>query len=306
MVKKTFLLILLFASLSFAGASAQGLTFSKETFTSGGTTLPYRKADIGGEGEKAALVVYLHGGTSKGNDNEKQIAEPGVDSIGRYLLSRGEKAVSLVPQCPTTKSWIGAMLGVVRQLLKNFTDRGVADEARVYIFGGSMGGTGTWNMLATYPDVFAAAMPVAGNPKGLDAAKVSATPFYTVMGTADVIMSIPAVEEFLLSADENDAEYNFDIEEGWTHEDTCKRSYTGERLDWVFSHVKGEESGIALLPAGAGEAAEPVSETWYDLSGRVCCGRPETAGVYVKRVEHKDGTVSVSKPFAGGSAACGR
>lgn len=51
-------------------------------------------------------------------------------------------------------------------------------------------------------------------------------------------MSIPAVEAFLLSADECDAEYNFDIEDGWTHEATCKRSYTSERLDWVFSHVK--------------------------------------------------------------------
>ena len=305
MVKKTFLFVLLMASLSFAGASAQGLTFSKETYNSGGTTLPYRKADIGGEGDKASLVIYLHGGSSKGNDNEKQIAEPGVDSIGRYLLSRGEKAVFVVPQCPTNKSWIGAMLGIVRQLLKNFTDRGVADEARVYIFGGSMGGTGTWNMLATYPDVFAAAMPVAGNPTGLDAAKVSETPFYTVMGTSDAIMSIPAVEAFLLSADECDAEYNFDIEDGWTHEDTCKRSYTRERLDWVFSHVKGEESGISLLPAGGGEAAEPVSETWYDLAGRVCPARPETPGVYVRRVEKKDGTHSVAKVYVGGDAARG-
>ena len=93
-----------------------------------------------------------------------------------------------------------------------------------------------------YPEFFAAAMPVAGNPTGLDAEKVAQTPLYTVMGTADVIMKIPNVKTFLAEMDEWNAEYQFDIEDGWTHEDTCKKSYTDTRLKWVFGHTRGDES----------------------------------------------------------------
>jgi len=37
------------------------------------------------------------------------------------------------------------------------------DPNRVYIYGFSMGGTGTWHMATHYPDLFAAAAPAAGN-----------------------------------------------------------------------------------------------------------------------------------------------
>lgn len=47
------------------------------------------------------------------------------------------------------------------------------DGDRIYILGGSMGGTGTWSMASAYPGLFAAAMPVAGNPSKSIAENVS-------------------------------------------------------------------------------------------------------------------------------------
>jgi predicted peptidase len=49
------------------------------------------------------------------------------------------------------KSLIGSML-------KEFS----IDQNRIYITGQSGGGTGTWTMIAAYPDFFAAAVPVCG------------------------------------------------------------------------------------------------------------------------------------------------
>lgn len=108
--------------------------------------------------------------------------------------------------------------------LQSYIERGVADADKVYILGGSMGGTGTWNMLANYPELFAAAMPVAGNPSGLSAEAVAKTPLFTVMGTADKIMKISNVEDFLKDMDTYNAEYKFEIEDGWTHEDVYPSS----------------------------------------------------------------------------------
>lgn len=73
-----------------------------------GIKLPYRKAISNGDGNgKYAFVIYLHGGSSKGNDNNKQLAEKGIDSIANYILRHNEKAVFVVPQCPSDKSWGG-------------------------------------------------------------------------------------------------------------------------------------------------------------------------------------------------------
>ncbi|WP_308243499.1 prolyl oligopeptidase family serine peptidase [uncultured Prevotella sp.] len=276
--------IIIFISFVFMFCSgdiaAQNIIFSKETFSLGGTTIPYRKASTPGPGDKAALVVYLHGGSSKGNDNVTQMNEPGINSISSWLANNNRKAIMIVPQCPKDRSWLGTMLATVKQLMQTFIDRGVADEAQVYIFGGSMGGTGTWNMLANYPEFFAAAMPVAGNPTGLDAEKVAQTPLYTVMGTADVIMKIPNVKTFLAEMDEWNAEYQFDIEDGWTHEDTCKKSYTDTRLEWVFGHTRGDESGITTVDASD---TGIVASTWYTLDGQQFSTQPTKCGLYIKK-----------------------
>lgn len=117
-------------------------SFSKESFTvTDGTALPYRKASIPGIGDKASLIIYLHGGSSKGDDNETQLQEPGINYITEWLTQNNRKAIMVVPQCAKDKSWIGDMLVTVKAMLQTFVDRGVADN--VYIFGGSMGGTGT-------------------------------------------------------------------------------------------------------------------------------------------------------------------
>ncbi len=80
-----------FSQLSAQTASGSP-TFIPRTGRFAGITLPYREANIAGDGQERALVIYLHGGSSKGLDNEKPITEPGVDSLARYLTTQGTAA----------------------------------------------------------------------------------------------------------------------------------------------------------------------------------------------------------------------
>ncbi len=272
---------------------AQEVTFTKQTYSYADLTVPYQKADIPGLGDKASLVIYLHGGTSKGNDNEAQMQEPGVSDISTWLSENNRKAIMIVPQCPSNLSWLGTMQEAIVSLLQTYIDRGAADAAKVYILGGSMGGTGTWNILSNHPGFFAAAMPVAGNPTGLNAEAVSQTPLFTVMGTADKIMQISNVQTFLDDMDSYDAEYKFNIEEGWTHEDVCTKSYTTERLNWLFQHTKDTSTGIANIDA----EREAVKVAWYTVSGQKLAGEPKQKGVYVKTSVYGDGSVSSKKYY---------
>lgn len=294
MKRKAFLFFTLLIFLSWGEALAQEIAFSKETFSFENITLPYRKATIPGLSEKASLVIYLHGGSSKGNDNETQIQEPGVNAISTWLSENNRKAIMLVPQCPADMSWLGTMQDAIVHLLQTYIDRGVVDANKVYIFGGSMGGTGTWNILSNHPDFFAAAMPVAGNPTGLDAEAVSKTPLFTVMGTADKLMKISNVETFLKDMDGYRAEYKFNIEEGWTHEDVCKNSYTTERLSWVFGHTKDSSTSIIDITLDENKIVKVI---WFTTNGQKLANTPIQKGIYIKTCVYDNGSTSSQKHY---------
>lgn len=272
-----------------SGLSAMAQTFDASNITFGGINMPYRVAHTSGM-EKPSLVIYLHGGTSKGNDNEKQMGEPGIDIIANYINQRQIGAYFLVPQCPSDKSWGGPMLSMLKALIDKYVMEGVVDKNSVYIFGGSMGGTGIWSMLSAYPGMFAAAMPVAGNPSKCDADKVASTPVYTVMGTSDQIMSVETTADFIDELNARNGTTKFDIEEGWTHEMTCTQSYTTQRLDWVFSQSKNP-LGIEMPTT---EGKDIVSMQYYATDGR-SLAEPPSKGLYIMRCVYEDGTVKAVK-----------
>lgn len=263
--------------------------FKTNKIVSDGIEMPYRVAHINGTG-KPSLVIYLHGGSSKGNDNEKQMNEAGIDSITNYLESRQIEAIYLVPQCPSDKSWGGPMLGVLKSLIDKYVGDGIVDKNSIYIFGGSMGGTGTWSMLSAYPGLFTAAMPVAGNPSKCDADKVASTPVCTVMGTSDRIMSVETTADFINELNARNGITRFEIEEGWTHEITCIQSYTTQRLDWVFSHGSNS-SGVENTTAGKKIID---SMQYHSIEGRAL-SEPPSKGLYIVRCVNKDGSVTTLK-----------
>ena len=248
----------------YSDMDANETRFSRETFSLGSNMLSYREADICHDGtDKPILVLYLHGGSARGDDNEAQLCEAAVSVIYQYLYSHQIPATFIVPQCPSGGGWTGQLRKVVNELMKRKSNDGVHDANRVYVMGGSMGGTGTWAQLSHFPDFYAAAMPVAGNPTGFDAAAVATTPVLTVMGTADNMMNIPAVEQFQSEVLAVGGTLILETEEGWAHSTTCEQSYTNQRLDWLFSWRRGSSTGINVITS-ATHSSVPI----YDLCGR--------------------------------------
>lgn len=274
---------------------AHAFNASKEQITTLGITMGYRKCVITNENSTEApiLVVYLHGGSSKGNDNEKQLLEPGTDSIARYLETHGINAIFLIPQCPTDKSWGGPMNTMLKAMIDRYTSEGVADSNRIYIFGGSMGGTGTWGMLSAYPNFFAAAMPVAANPSKTVVENVATTPACTVMGTADAIMKVETAASFVEELKALDDDVRMDVEEGWTHETTCIQSYTTARLEWVFSHRRGTPSAISRPTS----VSQVVSSQFFSIDGKRL-SNPIASKLIIRRDILADGTTKVTKTVA--------
>ena len=211
---------------------SSSVDFLSKTISSSNITLPYREGKIMGNTDTTKVIIYLHGGSSKGNDNITQMSEPAIEIISNYLQNKSINAIVLVPQCPTNLSWGAQMNSVLKALIDSYVDN--IDKVKIYALGGSMGGTGAGSLVSTYPQIFSGAMLVAWNPAMSKVASMVNVPFYTVMGSADNIMDSKKVLDFVSLVQTAGGNAIMDVEEGWTHSDICEKSYTNNRLDWIF------------------------------------------------------------------------
>ena len=99
--------------------------------------------------EKPALVMFLHGGHARGEDNQKQIQLQAVNDIKDYILKNNMPAYFLVPQCPSDMEWIpnrgspgckDKVLGLIQQYVN---EKGI-DTNRIYVCSVSMGSWASW------------------------------------------------------------------------------------------------------------------------------------------------------------------
>ena len=249
--------------------------FDSDQFTFSDVTLPYRKIDCNIEQNKLpALLIYLHEAPSRGSDNATQLTEVSVGAIYDYLTAHDIPVTLIVPQCPAGQGWVGKLRKVINELAKEYIAKGKADAARIYIAGNSIGANGTWCQLSYYPDFYAAAMPVAGNPSAYEASQVAKTPVRTVMGTADTIMPLSNVESFKVDVTSAGGTILLDTYEGYDHRKTCDNGYTTERLDWLFSQVRNTETGIRETVN-----RKLSNSKYFDLSGRRV--EQPTRGLYI-------------------------
>lgn len=63
------------------------MTDAKKSIATDVMSLPYHELTFVSKSntEKPCLALYLHGGSSRGNDNQTQMGEAGIDSISNYL-----------------------------------------------------------------------------------------------------------------------------------------------------------------------------------------------------------------------------
>jgi predicted peptidase len=155
--------------------------FEKGTHKSSlGETMPYRLFRPRVEpGRKYPLVLFLHGSSGSGTDNEKQLDRANWFGSLVWALPRNQEphpCFILAPQSdvnwppvrlvrdrlPEILPGPGAGARQALEILEDLLLREPIDRNRLYVTGHSMGGAGTWHMLAQRPDLFAAGVPVAG------------------------------------------------------------------------------------------------------------------------------------------------
>ncbi|MBK8809099.1 MAG: dienelactone hydrolase family protein [Bacteroidales bacterium] len=205
--------------------------------------------------EKYPLVIYLHGGGSRGKNNRSQLEE-----IARNLASDSiqEKYPSFViaPQCPHDKQFLdihykqypiafhsqdevpeSIETKLIVDLIKEFSQKYPIDTTRIYVCGFSMGASGSWDIITRYPNLFSAAFMIAGSKDTTKVEKVKHLPIWFFHGKHDNICTSETSEkthEALVKINGNSKLTVFDAGHGCIKETLN----TPGLYEWLFAQKK--------------------------------------------------------------------
>ena len=133
------------------------------------------------------MLLYLHGGTGRGDDLE-QVMCGGFPNYLRDGLLGEVPAYIVMPQL-TTGHW-SDRADAVYELVSELTTQFQIDRDRISLTGHSLGGSGAWELAAAFPGMFSRVAPLSGSvfstEESLEA--LSQTEVWTFVGSADTIV----------------------------------------------------------------------------------------------------------------------
>ncbi|MFB9828640.1 prolyl oligopeptidase family serine peptidase [Lederbergia wuyishanensis] len=129
-----------------------------------GNFLNYRLFEPTNTIEKQPLVLFLHGAGERGVSNDVQLlANKGAVSWAAPEQQAKNSAYVAAPQAAIGDWWTTQTnINLLLELIETLKNEYPIDPDRIYITGISMGGMGTWSLIQSHPELFAAAIPVCG------------------------------------------------------------------------------------------------------------------------------------------------
>ncbi len=189
--------------------------------------------------EKKPVILFLHGRSLSGDDL----------SLVRYYgcinaLLRGREidAIVIAPQSKT--AWKPEKL---MELYNWVTTNYRSDTNRFYVLGMSMGGFGTLDFVAAYPDKVAAAMSMCGGSTAKSLCGLNDVPLWIIHGTADqdvpVWRSERVVDSMCVCGDTSRLIFN--KLKSVNHTSLVRVFYLQQTYDWLFSHTLTDSLRLA-------------------------------------------------------------
>jgi predicted peptidase len=200
---------------------------------------------------RVPLVVYLHGGGGVGDDNEKQLALGNIFGTRVWLLPDNQKRFPCYVVAPQTdRGWIRydlskqpaqqlpglgdgnrLTLEIVDRLCREFP----IDQSRIYVTGQSMGGAGTWNIIAHRPKLFAAAVICCGAGSSEDGTAAIDLPVWNFHGDSDKTVPV-SLSRDRIAARRKAGGRPFYTEYAGVDHNCWQWAYTEpELIKWVFT-----------------------------------------------------------------------
>ena len=222
---------------------------------------------------KKPLVIFLHGRGDRGNDNNSKIYhDAGIitneNSLLKPEMQEKYPCSILVPQCSDKTDneewakWIGnspetpfkglgkdgsytmnptpsesgyAALELIEKTIANNN----INSNKIYLIGVSMGGFGTWELVARKPQLFAAAVPMAGYSDPSKIEKIKHIPFWIFHGSIDKWNPVEGSRHMYRLLSTKNADVKYTEYKNTTHGETFEKAFNENQLiPWIFSKSK--------------------------------------------------------------------
>ncbi|WP_299269992.1 dienelactone hydrolase family protein [uncultured Prevotella sp.] len=181
--------------------------------------------------ETTPVVMFLHGASLCSKDMNRSRRYGPLDAIVR---GRQIDALVIVPQNPGGAWNPDKLNDILEWTKKNYA----MDSTRVYVLGMSLGGYGTMDFAAAYPDKIAAAMALCGGCSAKDKSGLGRLPLWIIHGTGDRAVPVKQSQTVVkqLQDTNNDKRLRFDWLQGASHGALARILYMRKTYEWLFSH----------------------------------------------------------------------
>ncbi|MDZ4401418.1 prolyl oligopeptidase family serine peptidase [Prosthecobacter sp.] len=216
----------------FKGTNGQTLRYS--------LFVPAQKTDA-----PLPLVLCLHG--SGGNTAAANV-------LAAPEMQAKHPCIVIAPACDGKSTrWVEggfrikdkevrAVMPELMEMLDAVMDEFKADPARIYLTGQSLGGVGSWGLIANHPGKFAAAVPVCGFWDPAEAAKMNGVAIWAFHGADDPTVPVSGSRDMIAALKKAAVtpEPKYTEFPGVGHGSWVQTYETAELWEWLFAQRKAK------------------------------------------------------------------
>jgi len=230
--------------------------FEARQYVSDKKVLPYRlfipknyKAK-----QKYPLMLALHGAGERGNDNVTHLNLDFTKMWADESIQSKHPCFVLAPQCPLGNQWVNTPwdqgsynfnavpisenLAMVVNILDGLEKEFSFDLNRIFISGVSMGGYGAWFLMMSFPNRFAAALPVCGGGDPKQAKALAHIPTWVYHGTDDDVVPVSGSRDMVVALRAVGGKVKYTELAGVKHESWVAAGENAELVAWLFEQKR--------------------------------------------------------------------
>ena len=193
------------------------------------------------------LIVYLHGASGKGDNPDLLMAN---EDFPAYLQNGnfGDlRAYVIMPQLQASMKGWSDISNSIYSLIQNTVSEFAIDESNISLTGFSIGGTGTWNLAALYPSLFARIAPIAGSARGVlkQASSMKNISVWAFAGSSDTVISPNSSNEMVSELNKAGCDAKLTMFDGADHVSVPGLTWIDNTLkltDWLTKSVKNDSA----------------------------------------------------------------
>jgi predicted peptidase len=208
--------------------------------------------DYKADGKKWPLMLFLHGLGECSNDDLSRVK---IHGPAHFVDSRPDfPFVVVTPQLPPppgykegaayTSEQIIALAHdawkpePLAKLVDHLAGKLNIDPDRVYVTGLSMGGYGTYRLVAAHPERFAAAVAICGGGEPEMAKSLARIPIWVFHGAKDATVPLAIGQKMVDQIKQVGGDVKFTVYPDVGH-DSWKRAYANQKVyDWLLAHKR--------------------------------------------------------------------